>query len=84
MHTLEVLAAHKASVDIVVGERHRTQLLKVKVQHSTVNGVQEWTAATQRMLYQCSTVWNHVHKMKFAVYLFRLLSITMQILYKCE
>ena len=37
--TLEILATNKTGVDIVVGEGYAAQLLKVKVQHRTVNGV---------------------------------------------
>ena len=48
--TLEVLAAHKTGIDVVVGERDRAELLKVKVQHCPVNGVQEGAMAAQGVL----------------------------------
>ena len=48
--TLEVLPTDQTGIDIVVRERHRTQLLKVKVQNSTINRVQERAMATQRVL----------------------------------
>ena len=48
--TLEVFATHKTGIDIIVGERDGAQFLKVKVQNSPVNGVQERATATQRVL----------------------------------
>ena len=48
--TLEVFPTDKTGIDVVVGERDRTELLKVKVEDCAVDSVQEWTAATQRMI----------------------------------
>ena len=49
--TLEVLSTDHAGVHVVVAERHRAQLLEVKVENCAVDGVEKGAAAAQRVLW---------------------------------
>lgn len=46
-YTLEILATHQTSIHIVIEQRDRAQLLKVKVKYRPINGVQIWTVTAQ-------------------------------------
>lgn len=47
---MEVLAAHKAGVDVVSGERDGAELFEVEVKDGSVDGVQVRAATAQRVL----------------------------------
>ena len=42
---LEIFTAHQAGVDVQMRQRHRTQLLKVKIQHRSINCVKVGTVS---------------------------------------
>ena len=48
--TLKVFPTDEACIDIVVGEGDGAELLKVKVQNRTVDGVQIWAAPAEGVL----------------------------------